>query len=207
MIAQILQNPHDSTLVDNVQIPRNVQNLIFFDVDGVLNSTRDYDRFDKDTWDCFVHLKTDPQESPKVNNRPTIISQPFGRANKHQLRKFQELVEFANAKMYMISSWAIACRMESLVNAYEDLRDFFGFEFVPMSGVYDADARAFHALEVLNDLDSKGIAYKAIFVDDMHDFKDSDQLESLKSKCLMVHPRGSIGLTDEEFTLMRDYFN
>lgn len=172
-------------------------NLIFFDVDGVLNSARDYDRFDKDTWDCFVHMRIDDR----------VVSQPFGRANKHQLRKFQELVEFAGAKMYMISSWAIACRMESLVNAYEDLRDFFGFEFVPMSGVYDADGRAFHALEVLNDLDSKGIAYKAIFVDDMHDFKDLDQLESLKSKCLMVHPRGSIGITDEEFTLMRDYFN
>lgn len=185
-------------------------NLIFFDIDGVLNGAKDYDRFDKDTFDCFVHMKLESPDIIEGDNSdisPRIISHPFGRSNKHQLRKFQELVAFANAKMYMISSWAIACRMESLVNPYEDLRDFFGFEFVPMSGVYDADARAFHALEVLNELDAKGIAYKAIFVDDMHDFKDLDQLALLKSKCLMVHPRGSIGLTDEEFTLMRDYFN
>lgn len=108
--------------------------------------------------------------------------------------------------MYMISSWSIACQMDSLVNAYEDLRDFFGFEFVPTSGVYDADARARQTLEVLNDLDAKGIEYKAIFVDDLNNFEDLSQLESLKSKCLVVHPKGSVGLTNEEFTLMRNYF-
>lgn len=90
-------------------------NIIFLDVDGVLNGVRDFDyERHPETIDCYVD---------------TIFGkQHFGRVNREQLNKLREIVKLANAKVYLISSWSVAFRLDEILNAQEAFNEFFGFE-------------------------------------------------------------------------------
>lgn len=92
-------------------------NIIFLDVDGVLNGARDfgYERH-SETIDC--HINTNLGE------------QHFGRVNRKQLNKLREIVKLADAKVYLISSWSVAFVIEEFRNVQQTFNEFFGFEVI-----------------------------------------------------------------------------
>lgn len=83
-----------------------MQNIIFLDVDGVLNGARDfgYERH-FETIDCHVDT--------------VLGKQHFGRVNREQLNKLREIVKLADAKVYLISSWSVAFKIEEMQNVQE----------------------------------------------------------------------------------------
>lgn len=165
-------------------------NIIFLDVDGVLNGAKDfgYER-SPDTIDCYTNT---------VNSK----RQHFGRVNKHQLDKLREIVKLADAKVYLISSWSVAFKIEEILNAQEAFNEFFGFEVIAAQcGMQSANGRARFAIDLLNSTDYNA----AVYLDDMQDF-DPEILQELQSKCFVPVIKGSVGLRDFDFEAIKEYF-
>ena len=172
--------------------PGSYMNIIFLDVDGVLNGARDFD-YERhlETIDCYVD---------------TIFGkQHFGRVNREQLNKLREIVKLADAKVYLISSWSVAFRLDEILNAQEAFNEFFGFEVeATQYGLHTANGRAQYAIDLLNSLDS--IDYRAaVYLDDMQDFAPEIASE-LQSKCFVPVIKGSVGLRDFDFEAIKEYF-
>lgn len=169
-----------------------MQNIIFLDVDGVLNGARDfgYERH-LETIDCYVD---------------TIFGkQHFGRVNREQLNKLREVVKLADAKVYLISSWSVAFRLDEILNAgnlQEAFNEFFGFEVcATQCGMQSANGRAQYAIDLLNSIDYQD----AVYLDDMQDFDPEISIE-LQSKCFVPVIKGSVGLRDFDFEAIKSYF-
>ena len=166
-----------------------MQNIIFLDVDGVLNGARDfgYERH-FETIDCYVDTKMGKQH--------------FGRVNKHQLNKLREIVKLADAKVYLISSWSVAFKIEEMQNVQETFNEFFGFEVIASQcGMQTANGRAKFALAILESEDY----CDAVYLDDMQDF-DPDISFELQSKCFVPVIKGSVGLRNCDFEAIKSYF-
>lgn len=167
-------------------------NIIFLDVDGVLNSARDFDyERHPETIDCYVD---------------TIFGkQHFGRVNREQLNKLREVVNLANAKVYLISSWSVAFRLDEILNAgnlQETFNEFFGFEVcATQCGMQSANGRAQYAIDLLNSIDYQD----AVYLDDMQDFAP-DIASELQSRCFVPIVKGSVGLRDCDFEAIKEYF-
>lgn len=169
-----------------------MQNIIFLDVDGVLNGVRDFDyERHPETIDCYVD---------------TIFGkQHFGRVNREQLNKLREIVKLADAKVYLISSWSVAFKIEEMQNVQEAFNEFFGFEVHAIQcGMQTANGRAKFAIDLLNSLDSTDYR-DAVYLDDMQDF-DPEILQELQSKCFVPVIKGSVGLRDFDFEAIKSYF-
>jgi hypothetical protein len=165
-------------------------NIIFLDVDGVLNGAKDfgYER-SPDTIDCYVNT---------INSK----RQHFGRVNNHQLDKLREIVKLADAKVYLISSWSVAFKIEEILNVQEAFNEFFGFEVIAAQcGMQSANGRARFAIDLLNSTDYNA----AVYLDDMQDF-DPEILQELQSKCFVPVIKGSVGLRDFDFEAIKEYF-
>ena len=164
-------------------------NIIFLDVDGVLNGAKDfgYER-SPETIDCYVDTEKGKQH--------------FGRVNKHQLDKLREIVKLANAKVYLISSWSVAFKIEEMQNVQETFNEFFGFEVIASQcGMQTANGRAKFALEILESEPHDA----AVYLDDMQDF-DPEILQELQSKCFVPVIKGAVGLQDSDFEMIKEYF-
>lgn len=164
-------------------------NIIFLDVDGVLNGVRDYGyERHPETIDCYV---------------VTIFGkQHFGRVNREQLNKLREVVKLANAKVYLISSWSVAFKIEEIQNVQQTFNEFFGFEVhATQCGMQTANGRAKYALEIL---ESEGYP-DAVYLDDMQDFDPEIAIE-LQSNCFIPVIKGSVGLRDFDFEAIKSYF-
>lgn len=166
-----------------------MQNIIFLDVDGVLNGVSDFDyERHPETIDCYVD---------------TIFGkQHFGRVNREQLNKLREVVKLADAKVYLISSWSVAFRLDEILNAQEAFNEFFGFEVeATQYGLHTANGRAQFAIDLLNSIEYQG----AVYLDDMQDFAPEIAIE-LQSKCFVPVIKGSVGLRDCDFEAIKEYF-
>lgn len=166
-----------------------MQNIIFLDVDGVLNGARDfgYERH-FETIDCYVDT--------------ALGKQHFGRVNREQLNKLREIVKLADAKVYLISSWSVAFKIEEMQNVQETFNEFFGFEVhATQCGMQTANGRAKFALEILESEDYQD----AVYLDDMQDF-DPDISIELQSKCFVPVIKGSVGLRNCDFEAIKSYF-
>lgn len=164
-------------------------NIIFLDVDGVLNGAKDfgYER-SPDTIDCYVDTEKGKQH--------------FGRVNREQLNKLREIVKLANAKVYLISSWSVAFKIEEMLDVQETFNEFFGFEVIAAQcGMQTANGRAKFALEILESEPYDA----AVYLDDMQDF-DPEILQELQSKCFVPVIKGSVGLRDFDFEAIKEYF-
>lgn len=164
-------------------------NIIFLDVDGVLNGARDFDyERHPETIDCYVD---------------TIFGkQHFGRVNREQLNKLREVVKLADAKVYLISSWSVAFRLDEILNAQQTFNEFFGFEVeATQYGLHTANGRAQYAIDLLNSIEYQD----AVYLDDMQDFAPEISIE-LQSKCFVLAIKGSIGLRDFDFEAIKSYF-
>lgn len=167
-------------------------NIIFLDVDGVLNGAKDfgYER-SPDTIDCYVDTN--------------LGEQHFGRVNREQLNKLREIVKLANAKVYLISSWSVDFKIEEFLNVQETFNEFFGFEVhATQCGMQTANGRAKFAIDLLNSLDSTDYR-DAVYLDDMQDF-DPEILQELQSLCFVPVIKGSVGLRDCDFEAIKSYF-
>lgn len=153
-------------------------NIIFLDVDGVLNGARDFDyERHSETIDCYVD---------------TIFGkQHFGRVNREQLNKLREVVKLADAKVYLISSWSAAFKIDEILNAQEAFNEFFGFEVEATQ----------YAIDLLNSIEYQG----AVYLDDMQDFDPEIAIE-LQSNCFIPVIKGSVGLRDFDFEAIKSYF-
>jgi hypothetical protein len=177
-----------SKLSGNISKVTNM-NIIFLDVDGVLNGAKDfgYER-SPDTIDCYVDTEKGKQH--------------FGRVNKHQLDKLREIVKLADAKVYLISSWSVAFKIEEMQNAQETFNEFFSFEVIePEHVCLTANGRAQFAIDLLKSEDYDA----AVYLDDMQDF-DPEILQELQSKCFVPVIKGSVGLRDGDFEAIKEYF-
>lgn len=164
-------------------------NIIFLDVDGVLNGARDfgYER-SPDTIDCYVDTEKGKQH--------------FGRVNREQLNKLREIVKLADAKVYLISSWSVAFKIEEFRNVQQTFNEFFGFEVrATQCGMQTADRRAKFAIDLLNSIEYQD----AVYLDDMQDF-DPEIASELQSKCFVPVIKGSVGLRDFDFEAIKSYF-
>lgn len=164
-------------------------NIIFLDVDGVLNGARDFDyERHSETIDCYVD---------------TIFGkQHFGRVNREQLNKLREVVKLADAKVYLISSWSAAFKIDEILNAQEAFNEFFGFEVeATQYGLHTANGRAQYAIDLLNSIEYQG----AVYLDDMQDFDPEIAIE-LQSNCFIPVIKGSVGLRDFDFEAIKSYF-
>ena len=180
---------YQSKLSGNISKVTNM-NIIFLDVDGVLNGAKDfgYER-SPDTIDCYVDT---------VNSK----RQHFGRVNNHQLDKLREIVKLAGAKVYLISSWSVAFKIEEILDVQETFNEFFGFEVIAAQcGMQSANGRAQFALEILTSEPYRA----AVYLDDMQDF-DPEILQELQSKCFVPVIKGSVGLRDFDFEAIKEYF-
>ena len=169
-----------------------MQNIIFLDVDGVLNGARDfgYERH-FETIDCHVDT--------------VLGKQHFGRVNREQLNKLREIVKLADAKVYLISSWSVAFKIEEMQNVQETFNEFFGFEVIASQcGMQTANGRAKFAIDLLNSPDSTDYR-DAVYLDDMQDF-DPEIASELQSKCFVPVIKGSVGLRDFDFEAIKSYF-
>lgn len=171
-------------------------NIIFLDVDGVLNGAKDFAKFNREgTLNCYVNI-TKPEGLSKYPR------QHFGRVNKHQLDKLREIVKLANAKVYLISSWSVAFVIEEVLNVQETFNEFFGFEVhAAQCGMQSANGRAQFALGILESEPYNA----AVYLDDMQDF-DPEILQELQSKCFVPVIKGSVGLRDFDFEAIKEYF-
>lgn len=166
-----------------------MQNIIFLDVDGVLNGVRDFDyERHPETIDCYVD---------------TIFGkQHFGRVNREQLNKLREVVKLADAKVYLISSWSVAFRLDEIQNVQQTFNEFFGFEVeATQYGLHTANGRAQYAIDLLNSIEYQD----AVYLDDMQDFAPEIASE-LQSKCFVPVIKGSVGLRDFDFEAIKEYF-
>ena len=166
-----------------------MQNIIFLDVDGVLNGARDfgYERH-FETIDCHVDT--------------VLGKQHFGRVNREPLNKLREIVKLADAKVYLISSWSVAFKIEEMQNVQETFNEFFGFEVhATQCGMQTANGRAKFAIDLLNSTDYRD----AVYLDDMQDF-DPDISIELQSKCFVPVIKGSVGLRNCDFEAIKSYF-
>ena len=164
-------------------------NIIFLDVDGVLNGAKDfgYER-SPDTIDCYVDTAKGKQH--------------FGRVNQHQLNKLREIVKLADAKVYLISSWSVAFKIEEFLNVQETFNEFFGFDVIASQcGMQTANGRAKFAIDLLNSTDYRD----AVYLDDMQDF-DPDISIELQSKCFVPVIKGSVGLRNCDFEAIKEFF-
>lgn len=164
-------------------------NIIFLDVDGVLNGAKDfsYERH-AETIDCYVYTLRGKQH--------------FGRVNREQLNKLREIVKLADAKVYLISSWSVAFKIEEFRNVQETFNEFFGFEVhATQCGMQTANGRAKFAIDLLNSTDYRD----AVYLDDMQDF-DPEILQELQSLCFVPVIKGSVGLRDFDFEAIKEYF-
>lgn len=180
--SKLSGNSSNSSKVTNM-------NIIFLDVDGVLNGAKDfgYER-SLDTIDCYVYTEKGKQQ--------------FGRVNKHQLNKLREIVKLANAKVYLISSWSVAFKIEEMQNVQETFNEFFGFEVVePEHVCLSANGRAQFAIDLLKSEDYRD----AVYLDDMQDF-DPEIASELQSKCFVPVIKGSVGLRNCDFEAIKEYF-
>ena len=169
-----------------------MQNIIFLDVDGVLNGARDFDYERRsETIDCYVDT--------------VFGKQHFGRVNREQLNKLREVVKLADAKVYLISSWSVAFRLDEILNAgnlQETFNEFFGFEVhATQYGLHTANGRAQYAIDLLNSIEYQD----AVYLDDMQDFAPEISIE-LQSKCFVPVIKGSEGLRDCDFEAIKSYF-
>lgn len=167
-------------------------NIIFLDVDGVLNGARDfgYERH-FETIDCYVDTENGKQH--------------FGRVNREQLNKLREIVKLADAKVYLISSWSVAFKIEEMQNVQETFNEFFGFEVhATQCGMQTANGRAKFAIDLLNSPEFANYD-AAVFLDDMQDF-DLEIASELQSKCFVPVVKGSVGLRDCDFEAIKEYF-
>lgn len=164
-------------------------NIIFLDVDGVLNGARDYGyERHPETIDCYVET--------------VFGKQHFGRVNREQLNKLREVVKLADAKVYLISSWAVAFRLDEILNAQEAFNEFFGFEVHNTDyACITANGRAQYAIDLLNSIEYQD----AVYLDDMQDFAPEIASE-LQSKCFVPVIKGSVGLRDCDFEAIKEYF-
>ena len=164
-------------------------NIIFLDVDGVLNGARDfgYERY-PETVDCYVDTNRGKQH--------------FGRVNREQLNKLREIVKLADAKVYLISSWSVAFKIEEMQNVQETFNEFFGFEVeATQCGMQTANGRAKFAIDLLDSIEYQD----AVYLDDMQDFDPEIAIE-LQSKCFVPVIKGSVGLRDFDFEAIKSYF-
>ena len=164
-------------------------NIIFLDVDGVLNGVRDfgYERH-PETIDCYVET--------------VFGKQHFGRVNREQLNKLREVVELADAKVYLISSWSVAFKIEEFRNVQQTFNEFFGFEVhAAQCGMQTANGRAQYAIDLLNSIEYQD----AVYLDDMQDF-DPDIAIELQSRCFVPVIKGSVGLRNCDFEAIKSYF-
>ena len=164
-------------------------NIIFLDVDGVLNGVRDfgYERH-PETIDCYVET--------------VFGKQHFGRVNREQLNKLREVVELADAKVYLISSWSVAFKIEEFRNVQQTFNEFFGFEVhATQCGMQTANGRAQYAIDLLNSIEYQD----AVYLDDMQDF-DPDIAIELQSRCFVPVIKGSVGLRNCDFEAIKSYF-
>lgn len=167
-------------------------NIIFLNVDGVLNGARDfgYERH-FETIDCHVDT--------------VLGKQHFGRVNREQLNKLREIVKLADAKVYLISSWSVAFKIEEMQNVQETFNEFFGFEVhATQCGMQTVNGRAKFAIDLLNSPDSTDCR-DAVYLDDMQDF-DPEILQELQSKCFVPVIKGSVGLRNCDFEAIKSYF-
>ena len=171
-------------------------NIIFLDVDGVLNGAKDFEKFNREgTLNCYVDM-TKPEGLSKYPR------QHFGRVNRHQLYKLREVVKLADAKVYLISSWSVAFVIEEMQNVQETFNEFFGFEVhSAQCGMQAANGRAQFALGILGSEPYNS----AVYLDDMQDF-DPEILQELQSKCFVPVIKGSVGLRDFDFEAIKEYF-
>lgn len=171
-------------------------NIIFLDVDGVLNGAKDFEKFNREgTLNCYVDMT-------KLEGLSKYPRQHFGRVNKHQLYKLREIVKLANAKVYLISSWSVAFKIEEMQNVQETFNEFFGFEVhAAQCGMQSANGRAQFAIDLLKSEDYDA----AVYLDDMQDF-DPEILQELQSKCFVPVIKGSVGLRDFDFEAIKEYF-
>ena len=171
-------------------------NIIFLDVDGVLNGVKDFAKFSREgTLNCYV-------DTTKPEGLSKYPRQHFGRVNKHQLNKLREIVKLADAKVYLISSWSVAFKIEELLNVQETFNEFFGFEVIASQcGMQTANGRAQFALGILESEDYNA----AVYLDDMQDF-DPEILQELQSKCFVPVIKGAVGLQDSDFEMIKEYF-
>ena len=186
---------YQSKLNGNISKVTNM-NIIFLDVDGVLNGAKDFAKFNREgTLNCYVNI-TKPEGLSKYPR------QHFGRVNKHQLDKLREIVKLANAKVYLISSWSVAFVIEEVLNVQETFNEFFGFEVhAAQCGMQSANGRAQFALGILESEPYNA----AVYLDDMQDF-DPEILQELQSKCFVPVIKGSVGLRDFDFEAIKEYF-
>lgn len=164
-------------------------NIIFLDVDGVLNGAGDfgYERH-FETIDCYVDT--------------ALGRQHFGRVNREQLNKLREIVKLADAKVYLISSWNVAFKIEEMQNVQETFNEFFGFEVhATQCGMQTANGRAKFAIDLLNSIEYRD----AVYLDDMQDF-DPEIASELQSKCFVPVIKGSVGLRNCDFEAIKEYF-
>lgn len=169
-----------------------MQNIIFLDVDGVLNGAKDfgYERH-FETIDCHVNTNFGKQH--------------FGRVNREQLNKLREIVKLADAKVYLISSWSVAFKIEEMQNVQETFNEFFGFDVIASQcGMQTANGRARFAIDLLNSPEFANYD-AAVYLDDMQDF-DPDISIELQSKCFVPVIKGSVGLRDFDFEAIKSYF-